>query len=170
MAICDKRNENSYYRRLTTLTIIFSLFILSSLRAGEREKPGLPIADSISAISQITTPQIESLLTSLKSGKPTVAFFYYSVACSCTAARCAIAAAAIDSIPELRGESDSLNFVRVDAYLEESAEKMYKVPIVPAIVFFDETGTEVNRLEWGTNVEAITTLIKHPEIKQRPVD
>lgn len=99
-----------------------------------------------------------------------MAFFYYSVACSCTAARCAIAAAAIDSIPELRGESDSLNFVRVDAYLEESAEKMYKVPIVPAIVFFDETGTEVNRLEWGTNVEAITTLIKHPEIKQRPVD
>ncbi|NLI16424.1 MAG: hypothetical protein GX409_09085, partial [candidate division Zixibacteria bacterium] len=45
-----------------------------------------------------------------------------------------------------------------------------KVPIIPAVVFFDKNGVELNRLEWGTNVEAIKTLIKHPEIKQRPVD
>ncbi len=113
---------------------------------------------------------IKSLQAALKSGKPTVAFFYYSVACSCTAARCAIASAAIDSIPALTSANDSLNFVRIDAYEESDVEVPYKLMIMPAIVHYDKSGIEINRLEWGTSPEAIEMLIEHPEIKQIPID
>ena len=170
MEISNRKNENYFNQRLLIPSITLSILILSAAMGGQFEKQKIPVADSNSAISHVKTPQIDSLLASLKSGKPTLAFFYYSVACSCTAARCAIAESAIDSIPELKSANDSINFVKIDAYREEAAEKMFKVPIIPAVVFFDKNGVELNRLEWGTNVEAIKTLIKHPEIKQRPVD
>jgi len=146
------------------------LFIVSSASAGEFKKPKPPVADSTLANPPARSPRLDSLMTYLDSGKPTLAYFYYSVACSCTAARCAIAAAAIDSIPELQAKNDSLNFIKVDAYIEEGAEKLFNVPIIPAIVYYDNKGAELNRLEWGTNVEVIKTLISRPEIKQRPVD
>ncbi len=170
MATCNRKSEPFIYRWLMIIVIAFSMFVVSAANAGERVKSEISKGDSVTEISNTKTPQIDSLLAFLKSGKPTLAYFYYSVACSCTAARCAIAANALDSIQDLKPGNDSLNFVRVDAYLEEAAEKMFKVPIIPAVVFFDRTGVELNRLEWGTNVEAITTLIKYPEIKQRPVD
>jgi thiol-disulfide isomerase/thioredoxin len=170
MAIFNRISTPILFSRLPIWAFIFSIFIFSLALAGERKKPELPTADSIPAISQAKTPQVDSLLASLKSGKPTLAYFYYSVACSCTAARCEIAASAIDSIPELQKKNDLLNFIKVDAFLEAEAEKLFKVPIIPAIVYFDKNGIELNRLEWGTNKEAIATLIKHPEIKQRPVD
>jgi len=125
-------------------------------------------ADSSALTSYI--PQSDSLASYLKSGKPTLAFFYYSVACSCTAARCAIAAAAIDSIAALTGANDSLNFVRIDAYQESDVEVPYNLMIMPAVVYYDKSGKEINRLEWGTSREAIKMLIEHPEIKQIPLD
>lgn len=170
MAIYNSKSEPFIYRWFMIIVVVFSTFVVSVANASEQEKPELAKEDSLSAVLLSKSPQIDSLLVMLKSGKPTLAYFYYSVACSCTAARCAIATTAIDSIPELQIGNDSLNFVRVDAYLEEEAEKMFKVPIIPAVVFFDKAGVELNRLEWGTNVEAITTLMRHPEIKQRPVD
>ena len=170
MAACNRKSYIEYSHNFVIKIIVFSMFILSFAYAGEFEKPKAPVADSALADSSICFPQIDSLAAYLKSGKPTLAYFYYSVACSCTAARCAIAAAAIDSIHELRAGNDSLNFIKVDAYFEAGAEKLFNVPIIPAIVYYDNKGAELNRLEWGTNVEAITTLIHHPEIRQRPVD
>lgn len=99
-----------------------------------------------------------------------MAFFYYSVACSCTAARCAIARTAIDSIPELAGKDTLVNFEAIDAYLVPEAESLYNIMIMPAVVYYDINGQEINRLEWGTSREAIKTLIEHPDIKQIPID
>lgn len=170
MVIFNRTSTLIVYGRHPIWAIIFSIFILSLALAGEQKRPELPVANSIPVVLRGNTPQIDSLMNFLKSGRPTLAYFYYSVACSCTAARCEIAATAMDSIPELQKKNDSLNFIKVDAFLESEAENLFKVPIVPAIVYFDKEGIELNRLEWGTNKEAIATLIKHPEIKQRPVD
>ncbi len=115
-------------------------------------------------------PRADTLASYLKSDKPTLAFFYYSVACSCTAARCAIAAAAIDSIPALNGQNDSLNYIKIDAYQESEVEMPYNLTIMPAVVYYDSSGNEINRLEWGTSREAIELLIKNPEIIQIPID
>jgi hypothetical protein len=113
---------------------------------------------------------INSLQESRQSGKPTLALFYYSVACSCTAARCAIAAAAIDSIPQLREGSNSLKYFSIDAYTAPEAESLFNLMIMPAVIYYDSTGIEINRLEWGMNRESIITLIQHPEIIQKPID
>ncbi len=115
-------------------------------------------------------PRADTLAKFLKSDKPTLAFFYYSVACSCTAARCAIASAAIDSIPELNGKNSGTNLVRIDAYRESEVEMPYNLMIMPAVVYYDKSGKEVNRLEWGTSREAIKMLVDHPEVKQIPLD
>ncbi len=155
------------------LIILSSLFINSGLGhsalAGGADNP-----DSTAALDSmkihLQTENLHRLQADLKSGKPTLAFFYYSVACSCTAARCQIAAAVIDSIPELHGKNDSLNYGALDAYLVPEAESLYNLMIMPAVVYFDKNGKEVNRLEWGTSRDAIKMLIVHPDIKQVPVD
>lgn len=170
MAACNGKSHIWNWSGFMIKIAVFSLFILSYAFAGEFKKPKPPVIDSAMVVSPLPSPHLDSLKAYLESGKPTLAYFYYSVACSCTAARCTIAAAVIDSIPELQTQNDSLNFIKVDAYIEEGTEKLFKVPIIPAIVYYDNKGAELNRLEWGTNVEAITTLIRHPEIKQRPVD
>jgi hypothetical protein len=113
---------------------------------------------------------LKALQADLGSGKPTLAFFYYSVACSCTAARCAIAAAAIDSIPELHGTNDSLNYGSLDSYLVPEGDSLFNLMIMPAVIYFDKDGKEINRLEWGTSREAINMLINHPDVKQVPID
>jgi hypothetical protein len=131
---------------------------------------GSSAATADSNAKAIYVPQADELASYLKSGIPTLAFFYYSVACSCTAARCDIAAAAIDSIPELQGKNVGLNFIKIDAYRESDVDMPYNVMIMPAVVYYDKSGTEVNRLEWGTSREAITLLIEHPEMKQVPLE
>lgn len=123
-----------------------------------------------SSVKEQKPGNLKSLQAALMSGKPTLAFFFYSVACSCTAARCAIAAAAIDSVPVLTSANDSLNFVRIDAYQESDVETHYDVMIIPAVVYYDKSGKEINRLEWGTSREAIKMLIDHPEVEQSPLD
>lgn len=125
---------------------------------------------SDSAIIKVQIENLKSLQVNLLSSKPTIGFFYYSVACSCAAAKCNLAAAAIDSIPELDGKNDSLHFTKIDAYLVPEAESLFNIMVIPAIVYFDKDGKEINRLEWGTNRDAIKMLIDHPEIKQPPLD
>ena len=151
---------------ILTITLVCIMGV-SSL-AMDMTKDTQAKTDSAKASNYI--PKADTLASYLKSGKPTLALFYYSVACSCTAARCAIAAAAIDSIPELNGKNSSLNLVRIDAYRESEVEVPYNLMIMPAVVYYDKTGKEVNRLEWGTNRDAIKMLIEHPEIKQIPID
>jgi hypothetical protein len=128
----------------------------------------LVIQDSLKIQEQIVN--LQKLQADLLAGKPTLAFFYYSVACSCTAARCAIASAAIDSIPELIGNNDSLNFDRIDNYLVPEADSLFNLMIMPALVYYGKDGKEVNRIEWGTSREAIKKLIDHPEEQQEPID
>ena len=148
--------------------IVSSQFL--SLEAGELSKEFPAGPDSAIAKPSNYTPMADTLAKYLKSGKPTLAFYYYSVACSCTAARCAIAATVIDSIPALQGNNDSLNFVKIDAYQESEVEAPYTLMIMPAVVYYDKSGKEINRLEWGTSREAIKMLIEHPQIKQIPLD
>ncbi|HBC47157.1 MAG TPA: hypothetical protein DEO84_11545 [candidate division Zixibacteria bacterium] len=128
----------------------------------------LVIQDSLNVQKQVDN--LQQLRADLLTGKPTLAFFYYSVACSCTAAKCAIASAAIDSIPELNGNDDSLNFSKIDAYLVPEAESLFNLMIMPAVVYYGKDGEEVNRIEWGTSREAIKRLIDHPEEQQEPID
>jgi hypothetical protein len=128
----------------------------------------LAIQDSLKIQKQIDN--LTQLRSALLTGKPTLAFFYYSVACSCTAAKCAIAAAAIDSIPELNGKNDSLNFDRIDAYLVPEAESLFNLMIMPAVVYYGKDGKEINRIEWGTSRKAIKRLLDHPEEQQEPID
>jgi|WetSurMetagenome_2_1015567.scaffolds.fasta_scaffold559420_2 hypothetical protein len=128
----------------------------------------LAIQDSLKVQEQIAN--LQKLKADFLTGKPTLAFFYYSVACSCTAAKCAIASAAIDSIPELNGKNDSLNLDKIDAYLVPEAESLFNLMIMPAVVYYGKDGQEVNRIEWGTSREAIKRLIDHPEEQQEPID
>ncbi len=125
---------------------------------------GTEVQDSSEIKEQMKN--LDALKEDLSSGKPTLAYFYYSVACSCTAARCAIAQAAIDSIPEISENDDSLNYIKIDTYLVPEAESLFDVTIVPAVVYYDKKGREINRLEWETSREMIWKLIKHPEERQ----
>jgi hypothetical protein len=142
------------------------------LAAGPQQSANRLDSSSNKSLSSLEKERqnINSLQESRQSGKPALAFFYYSVACSCTAARCAIAAAAIDSIPQLKGGDGSLGFFSVDAFIAPEAESLFNIMIMPAIVYYDSTGIEINRLEWGMNRESIITLIQHPEIIQKPID
>ncbi len=162
---------------MVTLLLLFSAIVsmgLPQTAYSGSTAVALTLNDSVTARSSALNEQesgnLKSLETALRSGKPTIAFFYYSVACSCTAARCAIAAAAIDSIPALNSQNDSLNYVKIDAYQESDVEMPYNLTIMPAVVYYDSGGTEVNRLEWGTSRESIKLLLEHPDIIQIPID
>ena len=150
--------------------VVIALAIISGLGQSILANDTYSTTASDSTKIQAQIENLHSLQSDILSGKPTLAFFFYSVACSCTAARCSIAASAIDSIQELNGKNDSINYRALDAYLVPEAESLYNLMIMPAVVFFDKGGKEVNRLEWGTNREAIKLLIEHPEIKQVPID
>lgn len=159
-------------KKISALMILMMLpsapFSLGFAQADSARSASATDEDSLQILKQ--TENLKLLQKDLLSSKPTVSFFYYSVACSCTAARCAIAAAAIDSIPELSAKNDSLNFRRIDAYLVPQAESLFNIMLIPAIVYYDRNGKEINRLEWGTNRQAITKLIYHPKDKQAPLD
>lgn len=150
------------------LTMVLVLTLGGYARAADPANRFVAQDDSNKSAGYV--PLADTLGSYLKSDKPTLAFFYYSVACSCTAARCAMAAAAIDSIPALNGQNDSLNYVKIDAYQESEVEMPYNLTIMPAVVYFDNSGNEINRLEWGTSREAIELLIAHPEIIQIPIE
>jgi thiol-disulfide isomerase/thioredoxin len=155
-------------------TITLLALIWSFPEGGRGDEISPPNKDSAivqdSSVIQMQMENLDMLKAGLLSGKPTLAYFYYSVACSCTAARCAIASAAIDSIPQLNEKNNSLNVVAIDAYVLPETNSLFNVTIVPAVVYFDKDGKEINRLEWGTSREAILKLINHPDEKQEPLD
>jgi hypothetical protein len=157
---------------MKNLTALILLLALTIPVLGSEDQPVKP--DSLGNQDTHTVSRqlenIKELQAALESGRPTLAYFYYSVACSCTAARCAIASAAIDSIPELNSTTNQMNFIAIDAYLAPAAESLFNLMIMPAVVYYDKKGLEINRLEWGTSREAILNLINHPEIIQKPLD
>ena len=157
----------------TLLGIIYGVSFIAAVHAADissirLQSDSLSLQDSLAMRKQVGN--LRMLQADLRSGRPTLAFFYYSVACSCTAARCNIAAAAIDSVPALMEGNDSLNYVKIDAYLAPEGESLFSIVIVPAVVYFNEKGKEINRLEWGVSRDAIRTLIQHPELKQAPLE
>jgi hypothetical protein len=169
--------KQKQYRQLAAVSLPLGMVLtalLCSIASGGDPalSRSLSDADTLggSPAVQMQMENLRRLQADLSSGKPTLAFFYYSVACSCTAARCAIAQAAIDSISALIGHEDSLNVVRIDAYLVPAAESLFNIMIIPAIIYFNNEGKEINRLEWGTSRQAIKLIIEHPEVKQPPVD
>lgn len=100
----------------------------------------------------------------LKSGKPTLAYFYQSVACSCVAAQCALAGTVIDSVSEIQN-NNRFNFSKIDIFYTETADSLYHVDIVPVFVFYNDKGREVNRLEWDISVDLFRKLINSSEKK-----
>jgi len=110
---------------------------------------------------------LADLAVMLKSGKPTLAYFYQSVACSCVAAQCALADTVIDSMAEIQN-NDIFDFNKVDVFYTDAAESLYSVDIVPVFVYYNEKGNEVNRLEWDVSVDLLKQLINNPEKKIEP--
>ena len=102
---------------------------------------------------------LDSLATLTHSGEPTLAYFYYSVACSCQAAQCALASEVIDSIPGLASNEGDLHYLAIDAYNEDAAESLYNIESVPAIIGFDKDGKEAGRLEWFIDTSMLEKLV-----------
>jgi hypothetical protein len=111
-------------------------------------------------IEQADSSGLDKLAGFLKNGMPTFAYFYYSVACSCTAAQCSLAHEAIDKTDELNDENPDLNFVSIDAYYEEAAESLYQCQVVPLVVGYDGTGKEIERAEWDIDIKAINKILE----------
>jgi hypothetical protein len=101
----------------------------------------------------------KSLQKALGSGHPTLAFVYYSVACSCTAGHCAIAEAALDSIVNENGRKDKINVLKIDGYTDESADSVFSVGVVPLIVYYDKNGKETRRVEWEISRQMIEDML-----------
>lgn len=153
---------------MLTVAIIFifiNIFFIApeAAFAGNADTPKATGDDSLSANdsmwASLQVPNIMKLKSDLSSGKPTLAYFYYSVACSCAAAQCALASAALDSIPELSNAADAPYYICIDAYNEDAAESLYNIEAVPAIIGFDKSGKEVGRLEWFIDKGSIQKLI-----------
>jgi hypothetical protein len=103
--------------------------------------------------------KLENLTNLLQNGKPTFAYFYYSIACSCTAVQCSLAAEAIARTEDLNSGSDIVNYISIDAYYEAEAESLHKCQIVPLIVGFNSKGEEVGRIDWDVDKEAIEMIL-----------
>jgi hypothetical protein len=95
----------------------------------------------------------------LKNGRPTLAYFYYSVACSCTAVQCSLASAAIADTPELQEKNEEFNFVRIDAFYYEEADSLYDLFLIPAMIAYGKDGRELSRVEWDIDRESVRKLI-----------
>ena len=110
---------------------------LISVAADDTGSGGMPKtgnSDNVSELSDL-----------LGTGKPTLAYFYYSVACSCTAVQCSLAVAAIHDTPELCSKNEKFNFICIDAFYNDEVESIYDVFLIPTIVAYDEHGGEVDR-------------------------
>ena len=130
------------------LTVIGSIAFLSIAARGAGRKPSAREDSSISELPLM-----------LNSGKPTLAYVYYSVACSCTAAHCAIAEAALDSASSENRLAGKVNILKIDGFTEELADSVFKVGFVPLIVHYDKDGKETSRIEWEISKEMIENLV-----------
>ena len=138
--------------RIFSLAIILAAAIAVQVgMAGDAQQANLQVTKTHSGL--------DSLVTLTHSGEPTLAYFYYSVACSCQAAQCGVASAVIDSIPEITKAGGKLHYIAIDAYNEDAAESLYNIESVPAIIGFDSDGKEVGRLEWFIDTNMLDKLI-----------
>jgi hypothetical protein len=144
------------------MLIIMSAIVLLSLSAVGQDDAGINEGE-ISQPAKPDSSNLDKLDAMLGSGKPTLAYFYYSVACSCTAVQCSLAFDAIAKIDELDTEYKNLNYISIDAYYEEAAESLYQCQVVPLVVGYNSAGKEVARVEWEIDGKAINEIIN--EIK-----
>ena len=114
-----------------------------------------------------TTANLEKLAGMLQSGKPTFAYFYYSVACSCTAVQCSLAAESIERTEELNSENEHINYISIDAFSEAVAESLDKLQVVPLIIGFNAEGKEVARADWDVDMDAVEMVLGKIEKKRR---
>jgi len=100
-----------------------------------------------------------ALASCLNNGRPTLAYFYYSVACSCTAVQCSLALVAIADAPELQAENEDFNFVCVDAFYHEEVDSQYNLFFIPAMIAYGEDGRELYRVEWDIDKKSVRKLV-----------
>jgi len=140
------------------LVIVFgAAWILPVISASQQDTGRTARSDSAGGSGVVSLDSLERIL---ESGKPSIVYFYHSVACSCTAARCSLAAAAIDSVPSLKDPEQGFNFMTIDSFYEPAFDSLYAVEIVPAIVYYDRQGSEVLRYEWEINGELVRSLLE----------
>ncbi|MCP4580646.1 MAG: thioredoxin family protein [candidate division Zixibacteria bacterium] len=158
-----------YRKGIFKLAAILSLALILNQAFAENSDEGLKSADIAAqdAEEYLALSGLEALSQALTNDKPTLAYFFQSVACSCVAAQCALTDTTIDSVAELK-DNESFDFVRVDIFYTDAAESLYKVDIVPAFVYYNDMGTEINRLEWTVTGDLLRQLIAHPEKKLNP--
>jgi hypothetical protein len=133
----SESGEGNRKVRRQTYFPIAAAALLAAIAWGAGRKPAAPPATTVA-----------ELPTLLRSGKPTLAFVYYSVACSCTAAHCAAAEAALDSALGEDGLAGNVNVLKVDGYAEDAADSIFGIGLVPLIVHYDKSGVETGRIEW----------------------
>jgi hypothetical protein len=140
------------------MLIIMSAIVLLSLSAVGQDDAGVN-EEEILQPEKADSSNLVKLAAMLGSGKPTLAYFYYSVACSCTAVQCSLAFDAISEIDELDTENKNLNYISIDAYYEEAAESLYRCQVVPLVIGYDSSGSEVARVEWEIDEKAVNGII-----------
>ena len=147
------------------LLLLGGILNTRSPQAANTENTGTALTrgDTVSTVAALSKEQksnnLESFESALKSGKPTLALVYYSVACSCTAAHCAIAEAALDSATSESSPAGSVNVIKVDGYTEELADSVFAVGFIPLIVHYNQDGKETARIEWDISSEMVKNLM-----------
>jgi len=156
------------FRFSMIFVFIISIFISGFTEDGinDIEKSKLDIS-ATDTEDEFIQSGLANLGEKLESGKSTLAYFYQSVACSCVAAQCAFAGAAIDSIAEIQN-STVFDFARVDVFYTNAAESLYSVDIVPVFIYYNSEGHEISRLEWDVSADLIRQLIVNAEKKIKP--
>jgi hypothetical protein len=136
------------------------VFIFTGLLLGIQVQAEDEIAESDTSLEVIdSTDNLGTLAELLHNGKPTLAYFYQSVSCSCTVAHCQIAKDALAGIEELKPANKDLNFISIDFFYAEAAESLYKCQVVPLIIGFDKAGKEVGRAEWDIDDKVINDIL-----------
>lgn len=133
----------------TFFILTIPLISVAADDTGLRELPKTGISDNVAELNDL-----------LRTGKPTLAYFYYSVACSCTAVQCSLAFTAIHDTPELCSKNEKFNFICIDAFYNDEVDSLYDVFLIPTIVAYDEHGEEVYRVEWDIDRAAVRKLVE----------
>ncbi len=91
------------------------------------------------------TAETTTLEEALASGKPVAAFFNDTKACACVKRRCVSSLQLFETaVAEVSGDYTS---IEVDVSANPELRGKYRARIVPSVIFFDETGEEISRLQ-----------------------
>lgn len=143
------------FKRYAVLIFLIALVFAAALTRADDDAE----KQNVEAAEPAETTKLEILASLLNNGKPTFAYFYYSVACSCTAVQCSLASDAIAGTAGLNDENKELNYIAIDAFHETAAESLYQCQIVPLIIGFSSEGEEISRIDWDVNKEAIEMIL-----------